>query len=353
MRLLVTGVAGFIGSNFVYYWLSRHPHDEICGLDSLTYAGNMENLREIPVDQKKRFTFVRGDIGDAGVVKDIFDSNDIDRVINFAAESHVDRSLHDPQLFLRSNILGTANLLDAARGVWKDGDAWCPEKKFLQVSTDEVYGSLGPEGYFTEKTPLDPHSPYSVSKASADLLVKAYYDTFGMPVCITRCSNNYGPYQFPEKLIPLIIHNALHHQSLPVYGDGKQVRDWLYVDDHCRAIDAVIESGRVGEVYNIGGHNEHYNIDIVKLIIRILREETGDSAINDALITYVRDRPGHDRRYAIDSTKIQQELGWRPEIPFEDGIRSTIRWYLDHRDWMNHVMSGDYLKFYEKNYQLR
>jgi dTDP-glucose 4,6-dehydratase len=353
MRLLVTGVAGFIGSNFVYYWLSRHPYDEITGLDSLTYAGNMENLNEIPDDQKKRFTFIRGDICDAGVVKDIFDSNDMDRVINFAAESHVDRSIHDPQVFLRSNILGTANLLDAARGAWKDGDAWCPEKKFLQVSTDEVYGSLGHEGYFTEKTPLDPHSPYSVSKASADLLVKAYYDTFGMPVHITRCSNNYGPYQFPEKLIPLMIHHALHHQLLPVYGDGRQVRDWLYVDDHCRAIDVVMDRGRSGEVYNIGGHNEHYNIDIVRLIIRILQEETGDPKITDALITYVRDRPGHDRRYAIDSTKIQQELGWRPEVQFEDGIRSTIRWYLDHKDWMNHVISGDYLKFYEKNYQLR
>jgi dTDP-glucose 4,6-dehydratase len=313
----------------------------------------MENLKEIPDDQKKRFTFIRGDICDAGVLKDIFDGDEIDRVINFAAESHVDRSIHDPQVFLRSNILGTANLLDAARAAWKDGDAWCPEKKFLQVSTDEVYGSLGPEGYFTEKTALDPHSPYSVSKASADLLAKAYYDTFGMPVCITRCSNNYGPYQFPEKLIPLMIHHALHHQPLPVYGDGKQVRDWLYVDDHCRAIDYVINRGRVGEVYNIGGNNEHYNIDIVGLIIRILREETGDPKITDALITYVRDRPGHDRRYAIDSTKIQQELGWRPEVPFEDGIRSTIRWYLDHKDWMNHVISGDYLKFYEKNYQLR
>jgi dTDP-glucose 4,6-dehydratase len=353
MRLLVTGVAGFIGSNFVYYWLSRHPCDEITGLDSLTYAGNMENLKDIPGDQKKRFTFVRGDIGDARAVKDIFDSHEIDRVINFAAESHVDRSIHDPQLFLRSNILGTANLLDAARAVWKAGDAWSPEKKFLQVSTDEVYGSLGPEGYFTEKTPLDPHSPYSVSKASADLLVKAYYDTFGMPVCITRCSNNYGPYQFPEKLIPLMIHHALQHQSLPVYGDGKQVRDWLYVDDHCRAIDLVVDRGRAGEVYNIGGHNEHDNIDIVRLIIRILQEETGDPKINDALITYVRDRPGHDRRYAIDPAKIQKELGWRPETQFEDGIRSTIRWYLDHKDWMNHVISGDYLKFYEKNYLQR
>jgi len=353
MRLLVTGVAGFIGSNFVYYWLSRHPGDEIIGLDSLTYAGNTENLRDISDDQLKRFTFVRGDICDADAVRRIFESNDIDGVINFAAESHVDRSIHDPQLFLRSNILGTANLLDTARTAWKDGDAWVPEKKFLQVSTDEVYGSLGPEGFFTEKTPLDPHSPYSVSKASADLLVKAYYDTFGMPVNITRCSNNYGPYQFPEKLIPLVIHNALHHKPLPVYGDGKQVRDWLYVDDHCRAIDLVMNHGAAGEVYNVGGHNEHYNIDIVRLIVRILREETGDSAIQDALITYVRDRPGHDRRYAIDPTKIRQELGWKPETGFEDGIRSTVCWYLDHRAWMQSVIFGDYTRFYEKNYRKR
>ena len=353
MRLLVTGVAGFIGSNFVYYWLSRHDCDEIIGLDNLTYAGNLENLQGLPEDQKKRFSFIKGDIGDADCISEVFKHNEPDYVINFAAESHVDRSIHDPQLFLRSNILGTANILDIARSAWKDGDSWCPGKRFLQVSTDEVYGSLGSEGYFSEKTPLDPHSPYSVSKASADLLVKAYHDTYGMPVLITRCSNNYGPFQFPEKLIPLIINNALLHKPLPVYGDGRQVRDWLYVDDHCRAIDRVIESGKCGEVYNVGGNNEHFNIDIVRLIIRTLQEETGDPDINDSLITYVKDRPGHDRRYAIDSSRIQQELGWRPEVPFEQGIRSTIRWYLDHKDWMQHVLSGDYLKFYEKNYQNR
>jgi dTDP-glucose 4,6-dehydratase len=353
MKLLVTGVTGFIGSNFVYSWLSNHPGDEIIGLDNLTYAGNLENLENIPAEQKKRFTFIKGDICDSEIVESIFKNSEIDRVVHFAAESHVDRSIHDPQIFLRSNILGTATLLDSARKAWKKNGDWILGKRFLQVSTDEVYGSLGPEGFFTEKTPLDPHSPYSASKASADLLVKAYHDTFGIPALITRCSNNYGPYQFPEKLIPLMINNALLHESLPVYGDGKQIRDWLYVDDHCRAIERVLENGRLGEVYNIGGNNERYNIDIVNLVIRVLREETGDDKINDSLITYVKDRLGHDRRYAIDSSKIQQELGWKPCVSFDDGIRSTIRWYLDHKDWMQHVLSGDYMKFYEKNYQNR
>ena len=350
MRLLVTGVAGFIGSNFVYYWLSHHTADEIIGLDSLTYAGNRENLDTIPADQKKRFRFVKGDIGDPVVAQDIFESDSIDGVVNFAAESHVDRSIHDPQVFLRSNILGMANLMDCAKKSWKQGSEWLPQKKFLQVSTDEVYGSLGPEGYFTEKTPLDPHSPYSASKASADLLAKAYHDTYGMPVLITRCSNNYGPYQFPEKLVPLVIHNCLHHHPLPLYGDGRQVRDWLYVDDHCRAIDRVLESGKPGEVYNIGGNNERHNIDIVNLIIGIIRDETGDREVNDSLIRFVTDRPGHDRRYAIDSSKIQRELGWKPRVTFEEGIRTTIRWYLDHKKWMDNIISGDYMKFYEKNY---
>lgn len=353
MKLLVTGVAGFIGSNFVYNWLSNHPEDEIIGLDNLTYAGNLENLENIPAEQKKSFTFIKGDICDQEIVNRIFETTGIDRVVHFAAESHVDRSIHDPQVFLRSNILGTATLLDSARKAWNKKGEWFNGRRFLQVSTDEVYGSLGPDGYFTEKTPLDPHSPYSASKASADLLVKAYHDTFGMPVLITRCSNNYGPYQFPEKLIPLMINNALHHKSLPVYGDGKQIRDWLYVDDHCRAIECVLETGKLGEVYNVGGNNEKFNIDIVNLVIRILWEETGDNEINDSLIAYVKDRLGHDRRYAIDSSKIQQELGWKPLVSFDDGMRSTIRWYLDHKDWMQHVLSGDYLKFYEKNYQNR
>jgi dTDP-glucose 4,6-dehydratase len=353
MKLLVTGVAGFIGSNFVHFWLLNHPSDEIIGLDNLTYAGNLENLEKIPADQKKRFTFIKGDICDPELVDRIFNRSEIDHVVHFAAESHVDRSIHDPQIFLRSNILGTATLLDSAKKFWKNDGKWISGKRFLQISTDEVYGSLGPVGYFTEKTPLDPHSPYSASKASADLLVKAYHDTFGMPVLITRCSNNYGPYQFPEKLIPLMINNALHHQSLPVYGDGKQIRDWLYVDDHCRAIERVLEAGCEGEVYNIGGNNERYNIDIVHLVIRILRDETGDNDINDSLITFVNDRLGHDRRYAIDSSKIRQELGWKPQISFEVGIRSTIRWYLDHKEWMQQVLSGEYLRFYEKNYQNR
>jgi dTDP-glucose 4,6-dehydratase len=348
MRLFVTGVAGFIGSNFVYYWLSRHSSDEIIGLDSLTYAGNLENLENIPVDQKKRFTFIHGDICDSERVKDIFDRNDVDYVVNFAAESHVDRSIHDPRIFLRSNILGTANLLDAAKGAWNERTDGLSKKRFLQISTDEVYGSLGHDGFFTELTPLDPHSPYSASKASADLLVKAYHDTYGMPILITRCSNNYGPYQFPEKLIPLMISHALNHQPLPVYGDGKQVRDWLYVEDHCRAIDRVLDSGRTGEVYNIGGSNERYNIDIVRLVVALLREETKDPEINDSLIRFVKDRPGHDRRYAIDSSKIQAELGWKPSVTFEEGIRSTIHWYLNHQEWMQHVMSGDYVKFHTR-----
>ena len=349
MKLFVTGVAGFIGSNFVYYWLSHHSHDEIIGLDKLTYAGNLHNLEALSREQKGRFRFIRGDIGDIGLVHEILEKNAVDKIVNFAAESHVDRSIRDPQVFLRSNILGTACLLDAARDFWKSGDSWLPEKRFLQVSTDEVYGSLGPTGFFTEKTPLDPHSPYSASKASADLLAKAYHDTFGLPVLITRCSNNYGPYQFPEKLIPLMIYNALHHQPLPVYGDGKQIRDWLYVEDHCRAIECVLESGKLGEIYNVGGNNEHYNIDIVRLIISQLKQETRDPEINDSLIRHVTDRPGHDRRYAIDSSKIQKELGWKPETPFEKGINTTLCWYLDHPEWMQQVMTGEYRKFNESN----
>jgi dTDP-glucose 4,6-dehydratase len=347
MKLLITGVAGFIGSNFVYHWLSRHQNDEIIGLDSLTYAGNLHNLEALSENQKARFTFIRGDIGDAGLVHALLEKYPVDRIVHFAAESHVDRSIRDPQVFLRSNILGTACLLDAAKEIWNTREGWLPGKRFLQVSTDEVYGSLGPTGFFTEKTPLDPHSPYSASKAAADLLVKAYHDTFGMPVLITRCSNNYGPYQFPEKLIPLMINNALHHQPLPVYGDGKQIRDWLYVEDHCRAIECVLASGKPGEVYNVGGNNEHYNIDIVRLIIDQLQKETGDPEINDSLIRHVTDRLGHDRRYAIDSSKIQTELSWKPQTSFEEGIHATLCWYLKHPEWMEQVMSGEYRSFNE------
>lgn len=374
MKILVTGVAGFIGSNFVYYYLRRYPERKIIGLDNLTYAGNIDNLSGLTEEERKRFTFVKGDICDPELVERIFNEQDIDGVINFAAESHVDRSIHDPQIFLKTNVLGTQVLLDAAKKDWRSGNDWkCidvtkneSEKsrsnsdnlqsfktaKFLQISTDEVYGALGPTEYFTEKTPLDPHSPYSASKASADLIVKAYYDTYGLPVNITRCSNNYGPYQFPEKLIPLMINNALNHKPLPVYGDGRQIRDWLYVEDHCRAIDLVFENGEYGEVYNIGGHNERENIYIVKKIIDILRKKTGDSEINESLIKHVTDRLGHDRRYGIDPTKITQELGWKPKFMFDEGIEITIEWYLKNRGWVESVISGEYLEFYNKNYIL-
>jgi len=377
MTLLVTGVAGFIGSNFVYYYLRKHPERKIIGLDNLTYAGNLDNLSKLTEEERKRFTFIKGDICDTELIESIFNEQEIDGVINFAAESHVDRSIHDPQIFLKTNILGTQALLDAAKNHWqlsdgswrslssKEGEETRRDRfarttnneqratpKFLQISTDEVYGALGSTGFFTEKTPLDPHSPYSASKASADLIVKAYHDTYGMPINITRCSNNYGPYQFPEKLIPLMINNALNHKPLPVYGDGRQIRDWLYVEDHCRAIDMVFENGKSGEVYNIGGHNERENIYIVRRIIEILREKTGDREINESLIKHVTDRLGHDRRYGIDPTKITSELGWKPSIMFDEGIEMTIDWYLNNKKWMQSVISGEYLEFYEKNYKI-
>lgn len=348
MHILVTGVAGFIGSNFVYHYLNTHPQDTIIGLDSLTYAGNLESIRDIPEEQKERFIFLKGDITSREHVQSVFSQWDIQGVINFAAESHVDRSIHDPAIFLRTNILGTHTLLDAAKDAWYHEGVWKDGVRFLQVSTDEVYGTLGPEGLFSETTPIDPHSPYSASKAGSDLVAKAYHDTFGLPLLITRCSNNYGPYQFPEKLIPLIITRAFQHQSLPVYGDGRQIRDWLYVQDHCRAIDLVFHQGTAGEVYNIGGSNEQENIVIIRTILNILREITGDSEINDGLITHVTDRLGHDRRYAIDASKITTELGWKPEMTFEEGIRTTIRWYLDHQEWVKNVISGEYQSFYEK-----
>ncbi|NUU95856.1 dTDP-glucose 4,6-dehydratase [Marinitoga sp. 1135] len=351
MNILVTGVAGFIGSNFVYYYLEKYKDRKIIGLDKLTYAGNLENLEKLTQEQKERFIFIKGDINNTELLEYIFETYKIEGIINFAAESHVDRSIHDPQIFLKTNVLGTQTLLNVAKKYWqKDTQKFKEGVKFLQVSTDEVYGSLGPTGYFTEKTPLDPHSPYSASKASADLIVKAYHDTYKMPINITRCSNNYGPYQFPEKLIPLMINNALNHKELPVYGDGKQIRDWLYVTDHCRAIDLVFEKGKNGEVYNIGGHNEKENIYIVKKIIEILREKTGDKQINENLITHVKDRLGHDRRYGIDPTKIKEELGWEPEIMFDEGIEKTIEWYLNNKEWMERVISGEYLEFYRRNY---
>ena len=394
-KYLVTGAAGFIGSNFLKYVLARYGHDiEVVVLDALTYAGNLDSIKEeiaLP-----NVTFVRGDIGDRQLVSDLLARHDVDFIVNFAAESHVDRSISNPRLFLETNVLGTQNLLDCARQAWLDGhdEHGAPRyregKKYLQISTDEVYGSLTKDfdepqplqlpsdldsvtggrddlktygrQFFTEETPLAPRSPYSASKTSADLLVMAYHETYGLPVNITRCSNNYGPYHFPEKLIPLIINNLLSGKQLPVYGKGANVRDWLYVTDHCKAIDMVLRNGRIGEVYNIGGFNEESNINIVRLVIdimaRIMREEPRyqrllDGSVDDinySRITFVTDRPGHDMRYAIDPTKIARELGWFPETPFAIGIEKTIRWNLDHRDWVERVTSGAYQQYYDEMY---
>ncbi|TCW40354.1 dTDP-glucose 4,6-dehydratase [Thermohydrogenium kirishiense] len=347
---LVTGGAGFIGSNFIHFMLKKYDDIKIINLDKLTYAGNLENLKS--VENKPNYTFIQADICDKEFINNLFKHYDIAYVINFAAESHVDRSIVEPEIFAKTNILGTVTLLNAARNAWALGDGFKEGKKFLQVSTDEVYGSLGKEGYFTEKTPLDPHSPYSSSKAAADLIVKAYYDTYKMPVNITRCSNNYGPYQFPEKLIPLMINNCLNKKPLPVYGDGMNIRDWLYVEDHCKAIDMVLHKGKIGEIYNIGGHNERTNIHIVKTIISYIHDNV-DSSVDESLIKYVADRKGHDRRYGIDPTKIKEELGWYPETKFEDGIIKTIKWYLENKEWMKNVTSGEYQKYYERMYSNR
>ena len=351
ISILVTGGAGFIGANFIHYIFKAHPEYKIINLDKLTYAGNLENLKDI--SDKTNYHFVKGDITNRELVEYVFETFYPRYVINFAAESHVDRSIEDPEIFLKTNVIGTQVLLDVAKKYWFRNSKREEDVKFIQISTDEVYGSLGSTGFFTEETPLNPHSPYSASKASADFIVKAYFDTFSMPINITRCSNNYGPYQFPEKLIPLMINNALNHKELPIYGDGKQIRDWLYVEDHCRAIDLVMEKGKVGEVYNIGGHNEKENIYIVKKIIDLLREMTSDKEINESLIKHVKDRLGHDRRYAIDATKIKKELGWKPETDFDDGIRKTIEWYLKNREWMKRVTSGEYMKYYERMYGWR
>ena len=346
-NILITGGAGFIGSNFVKLMLNNYDYN-IINLDLLTYAGNLENLREI--EGKSNYTFIKGDICDKKLVDEIFTKYDIDTVVNFAAESHVDRSIENPEIFLLNNILGTQNLLDNAKNHWKINpeDKYSREYKegvkYLQVSTDEVYGALGKKGMFIETTPLSPNSPYSASKASADLFVRAYYETFGMPINITRCSNNYGPYQFPEKLIPLMINNCKNDRKMPVYGDGMQVRDWLHVKDHCTAIYTVLEKGKIGEVYNIGGNNEKANIEIVKLIINTIGK-------SEDLIEYVKDRPGHDRRYAIDNTKITSQLGWEPSYTFEQGISETIKWYLDNESWLSKITSGEYLKYYENMYK--
>lgn len=343
----VTGGAGFIGSNFILYMLKKHKNIKIINFDKLTYAGNLENLKEIEADE--RYEFIQGDICDKNLVKGIFEKCNINYVVHFAAESHVDRSIRTPEVFAQTNVLGTVNLLNCAKEAWETENDWEDGVKFLHVSTDEVYGSLGESGYFSETTPIDPRSPYSASKASSDLMVKAFHDTYNMPVNITRCSNNYGPYQFPEKLIPLIINNCINHNELPVYGDGLNIRDWLYVEDHCKAIDMVIDNGRSGEVYNIGGHNERKNIEIVKTVIKYLNENC-DSDITEKLIKYVEDRKGHDRRYAIAPDKIKEELGWYPETCFEDGIVKTIKWYLDNKQWIENITAGEYKNYYEKMY---
>ena len=350
---LVTGCAGFIGTTFVHYMLSRYTDIRIINLDALTYAGNLENLKDLEDDE--RHVFVHGNICDRDLAAKLITEYDPDFIINFAAESHVDRSIAGPEIFVTTNVMGTVNLLQRAKEAWYDPGqkTWKRGKKYIQVSTDEVYGALGPEGFFTEGTPLDPHSPYSASKASADYFVKAFHDTYGMPVNITRCSNNYGMYQFPEKLIPLMINNAKEHRPLPVYGDGLQIRDWLFVEDHCKAIDLVASGGRPGEVYNIGGHNERTNIFIVQTIISQLSERLQDPEINESLIRHVEDRLGHDRRYGIDPSKIRSELGWYPETPFEVGIVKTIDWYLANQKWMKRVTSGEYQKYYEEMYKNR
>lgn len=375
---LVTGAAGFIGANYLKYILGIHDDIKVVVLDDLTYAGNLATIAG-DIDDERCF-FVKGNICNQSLADELFAKYKFDYVVNFAAESHVDRSIENPQLFLQTNILGTQNLLDAARRAWVTGKdsqgypTWRKGVRFHQVSTDEVYGSLGAEGYFREDTPLCPHSPYSASKTSADMIVQAYHDTFRMPVSITRCSNNYGPYHFPEKLIPLIIKNILEGKSLPVYGDGSNVRDWLYVEDHCKAIDLVVRNGREGEVYNVGGHNERQNIQIVKLIISTIHDimerepkyrsllkkqvklDDGSidiSWIGENLITFVKDRLGHDQRYAIDPSKIKAELGWEPETTFEVGIVKTIQWNLDNQAWIEQVTSGDYQNYYETMYTNR
>lgn len=341
---LVTGGAGFIGSNFVLYLLDKYDDVRVVNVDALTYAGNRENLRAVENDS--RHIFVQADIRDTAAIEDVLATYDPDYVVNFAAESHVDRSIADPGAFADTNVMGTVSLLNAVRRAWEQEDGtWRADKRYLQVGTDEVYGSLpldDPEAFFREDTPLNPHSPYSASKAAADQFVLAYHDTYGMPVVVTRCSNNYGPFQFPEKLIPLMIRNALAHEPLPVYGDGLNVRDWLFVEDHCKAIDRVLEKGRVGQVYNVGGHNERPNIFIVKKIIEECAGATNDEAITEELISYVEDRKGHDRRYGIAPDKIRAEIGWEPETAFEDGIVRTIDWYLSHQEWLAHVLSGEY-----------
>ncbi len=353
---LVTGGAGFIGSNYIHYMFQKYDNEiKIINVDALTYCGNLENLRSI--ENRDNYVFIKADVCDKEAIADIFSKYDIDRVVHFAAESHVDRSIKNPEIFVQTNVLGTMVMLNCAKTAWETSDGYKEDKKFLHVSTDEVYGSLENEGeYFYETTPYDPHSPYSASKASSDMLVKSYIDTYKFPANITNCSNNYGPYQFPEKLIPLMINNTLQGKSLPVYGDGKNVRDWLYVGDHAKAIDMVQEKGRLGETYNIGGHNEKQNIEIIHIIIDTIREMLPDTDprkahITTDLITYVADRKGHDRRYAIAPDKIKAEIGWEPETMFAEGIRKTVKWFFENEDWMKNVTSGAYQKYYKEMYQ--
>ena len=345
---MVTGGAGFIGSNLVNYLVHQYPGDQIVNLDKLTYAGNLENLKG--VEGLPNYHFIKGDICDAGLLKSLFEKHQITHVIHLAAESHVDRSIHDPMAFIQTNIIGTVHLLNTARAYWEDRQDVC----FYHVSTDEVYGSLGATGLFTESTPYDPRSPYSASKASSDHLVRAYHHTYNLPVKLSNCSNNYGPYQFPEKLIPLIINNIKEHKPLPIYGDGMYTRDWLWVGDHVSAIDLILNEGKIGETYNIGGHNEWTNIDLVRTLCRIMDELLGrEQGSAESLITFVKDRPGHDRRYAIDSTKLQEALGWKPEVEASIGLRKTAEWYLANQNWLENVTSGSYRSYYNEMYKNR
>ena len=349
-NILITGGAGFIGSHVIRLFVNKYPNYHIINLDKLTYAGNLANLKD--VSHAPNYTFVKGDIVDSIFVNRIFDQYQIDAVIHLAAESHVDRSITNPIDFVMTNVVGTANLLNAARNSWKENEK--DKNLFYHISTDEVYGSLGSTGLFTEATAYDPHSPYSASKASSDHLVRAYFDTYKLPIVISNCSNNYGSFQFPEKLIPLAINNIKNQKTIPVYGKGENIRDWLFVEDHASAIDTIFHKGKIGDTYNIGGNNEWKNIDLINLLCEIMDQKLNrTSGTSASLISFVKDRAGHDMRYAIDSTKLQNELGWKPSLQFEEGLEKTVEWYLKNEEWLNHVTSGDYLKFYEQQYVAR